>query len=133
MYKPGKPAQVPNVAWWKVGKEAVATTEYPGGHMMDVHNIKDLGDYLFRDNNFNQTWSQWHSPSHEQYENWTDPNGKIWSAIALQKQEGDNIIHTKRAIFTLDPTTHVREIIGEWNYTDVDLTKCSGMYHVRVN
>ena len=131
MYKPGKPAMVPNVAWWRVGNKAVATTEYPGGHMMDVHNIKDLGDYEFNDNNFDQDWTLWHEPSHEQYEDWNNPNGKIWSTIALQKMEGD-IMHTKRAIFTLNPTTQVREIIGEWNYTDANLTKCSGMYNIRI-
>ena len=36
MYKPGKPPMIPNVAWWKVGKEALATTEWPSGNMIDV-------------------------------------------------------------------------------------------------
>ena len=95
--------------------------------MIDVHNVKDLGRYVFSDDNFNQTWNQRHSPSHEQYENWSDPDGKIWSAIALEREDGD-ILHTKRAIFTLDPKTHRREIIGEWNYADANLTKCLGEY-----
>ena len=81
----------------------------------------------FSDNNFNQTgWSQRHAPSHEQYEDWNDPEGKIWSVVAFQKTEGD-IVRTKRAIFTLDPKTKYREIIGEWKYPDANLTKCKGL------
>ena len=125
MNKEGKPGMVPNVAWWKVGKEALAITEWPGGDMIDVHNIKDLGHYVFSDDNFGQDWNQKHMPSHEQYEDYHDPDGKIWSAIALEKQEGD-IVQTKRAIYTLDPRTKRREIISEWNYTDANLTKCDG-------
>ena len=125
MYKPGKYGYVPNVAWWRVGNKALATSEYPGGHMVDVHKLKDLGDYEFSDDNFNQDWYGRHSPSHEQYENWNDPNGKIWHVISLEKREGD-ILHTKRGIYTLDPTTQMREIIGEYSYADADLARCSG-------
>merc|ERR1711963_201215 len=105
MYKPGKSSMVPNVAWWRVGKEALAVTEWPGGHMIDVHNIKDLGSYSYSDDNFNQTWGQKHAPSHEQYEDWNDPDGKIWSAVALETKDGEDIVNTKRAIFNFDPKT----------------------------
>ena len=126
MNKPGKPSMIPNVAWWKVGKEALAASEWPSGNMIDVHNIKDLGGYQYSDNNFNQTWGAKHSPSHEQYEDWNNPDGKIWSSVAFEKTENE-IVKTKRAIFTLDPVTRKREIIGEWNYQDANLTKCKGM------
>ena len=69
-----------------------------------------------------------HEPSHEQYDDWTDPEGKIWSAIALSDFEEYPIVHTKRAIFTLDPKTKTRSIVGEWLYPDVNLTKCTGTY-----
>ena len=127
MHKPGKPSMIPNVAWWKVGKEALAMSEWPTGDMIDVHNIKDLGGYEYNDNNFNQTWGSAHSPSHEQYEDWNDPYGKIWSVVAFERTDGD-IVQTKRAIFTLDPKTKKREVVGEWSYADANLTICKGSY-----
>ena len=126
MFKPGKPPVIPEVAWWKVGKEALSTTEWPSGTMIDVHNIKNLGGYQYSDDNFNQTWGVTHAPSHEQYEDWNNPDGKIWSSVAFEKQEND-ILKTKRAIYTLDPKTKKREIIGEWNYHDANLTQCKGL------
>ena len=48
MHKEGKPSMIPNVAWWKVGDLALATSEWPSGTMIDVHNIKELGGYQYR-------------------------------------------------------------------------------------
>ena len=48
MEKEGKPPLMQNVAWWKVGKEALGTNEFPHGTMIDVHSIKGLGEYQFR-------------------------------------------------------------------------------------
>ena len=48
MAKEGKPPVTMNVAWWKVGNNALATTEFTLANMIDVHNIKYLGDYEFR-------------------------------------------------------------------------------------
>ena len=87
----------------------------------------------FSDDNFNQThdWVQTHQPSHEQYEDWNDPNGKIWSSVAFEKVENDEndemeTVYTKRAIFALDPKTKKREVVGEWHYSPANITKCTG-------
>ena len=50
--------------------------------------------------------------------------GKIWSTSAAHKYDG-NIGTNKRTVFTLDPETREREVIGEWSYKETDLTLCN--------
>ena len=47
----------------------------------------------------------------------------MWSTAAAQKYEGDIGVN-KRVIFTLDPSTNKREVVGEWFYHDTDLSLC---------
>ena len=49
--------------------------------------------------------------------------GIVWSTVAAHKYEGDIGVN-KRAIFTLDPSTKKREIVGEWFYNETDLSLC---------
>ena len=47
----------------------------------------------------------------------------MWSTAAAQKYDGDIGVN-KRVIFTLDPSTGRREVVGEWFYNDTDLSLC---------
>jgi len=123
MYADGKPSMVPAVAWWKVGNEVLAMSEWPSGDSVDVHNNKYLEHYAYDDGDWTDGWDAIQSPAHEHY----DENGKIWSSAGMIKQDGDTIVHLKRVVFTLDPETRRREIVGEFAYADIDLTKCTGM------
>jgi len=125
LYKPGKPSVVPAVAWWKVGKDVLAMTEYPSGPRIDVHHNKYLGDYPYENGDWTRGFRSFHSPAHEQY----DETGRVWSSAGVQKQEGGSIL-LSRIVFTLDPETHKREVVGEFPYADIDLSKCTGVGEV---
>ena len=47
----------------------------------------------------------------------------MWSTAAAQKYDGDIGVN-KRVIFTLDPSTGRRKVVGEWFYDDTDLSLC---------
>jgi len=127
LYAPGRPSGVPAVAWWKVGDEVLAMSEWPAGDSIDVHTNKFIEEYQYDDGDWSDGWSSIQSPAHEQY----DQNGKIWSSAGMIKEEeGLPIVHLKRVVFTLDPETRRREIVGEFPYEDIDLTKCAGMGEV---
>jgi len=125
MGKPGKPNVVPAVSWWLVGDDVLAMSEWPGGHKVDVHKMEALGGPGYQDNDFLGGFSNQHSPAHEQY----GADGKIWSSAAVHKYEGD-IGKNKRVIYTLDPDTMKREVVGEWTFADTNLTLCTGMGEV---
>jgi len=126
MGKPGKPNVVPAVSWWLAGEDVIAMSEWPSGHKVDVHKMEALGGYGYQeDTDFLGGFHSQHSPAHEQY----GADGKIWSSAAVHKYEGD-IGKNKRVIYTLDPVTMKREVVGEWTFADTNLTLCTGMGEV---
>ena len=65
--------------------KVVATTEHPGGIVVDPHNLIAFEDYPFS----NRDWlgDGFHSitnPAHEGY----GGDGVIWSTVAAKKKEG---------------------------------------------
>jgi len=126
MYAPGKPSGVPAVSWWKVGKEVVAMSEWPSGASVDVHKNKYLAEYDYQDDDWADGWQSIQSPAHEHYME----DGRIWSSAGMIKQESETIFHLKRVVYTLDHHTRRREIVGEFAYANIDLTKCTGMGEV---
>jgi len=125
MYKPGRPTSIPAVSWWQVGDDVLAMSEWPSGHKVDVHNMVAISNYEYKDDDWLGGFSDKHSPAHEAY----DSNGKIWSSAAVHKYEGD-IGKNKRVVYTLDPKTQKREVVGEWNFPDTDLSLCTGLGEV---
>jgi len=120
MNKPGKTGVVPAVSWWKAGDQVIAMSEWPSGHAVDVHKMVDIGGYEYKEeDDFLGGFGNQHSPAHEQY----GDDGKIWSSAAVHKYEGD-IGQNKRVIYTLDPVTQKREVVGEWTFADTNLTLC---------
>ena len=101
-------------------------SEWPSGDSIDVHKNKYLEHYQYDDGDWTNGWQTIQSPAHEHY----DQNGKIWSSAGMIKQDGDTVFHLKRVVFTLDPVTRRREIVGEFPYEDIDLTLCTGMGEV---
>ena len=122
MGNPDKPGVVPAVAWWTVGKDALAVYEYPSAQRIDVHNVKNLGSYAY-DNSIFDGWNPFHSPSHEQY----DAEGNVWSVVAVQKQAGDATMQLKRIVTSLNPETGERKAVAEYPFADIDLSKCTEM------
>ena len=88
MSKPGKHSAIPAVAWWQIGDQVVATSEYPGEVIVDPHNVKALESYLF-DNEDDWIPDGFHaltSPSHEA----VGEDGVIYSTVAVTKTDTDD-------------------------------------------
>ena len=100
------------------GNTAIAMSEYPSGAVVDVHNNKFVDGFSFN----SSLWAGWHVqqvPAHEQ----NDENGTVWTVFGLRKTEGD-VIHQKRIVISLNPTTGEQKVEGEYDYPDIDSTKC---------
>ena len=105
-YKPGKLPDIPAVAWWQIGNDVksvfsvnsflililllkvVATTEYPGGVIVDPHNLIAFDDYPFSNGDWlGEGWNTITNPSHEAF----GGDGVIWSTVAVMKVEANAI------------------------------------------
>ena len=86
MYKPGKPAFIPNVAWWQLGNDVLATTENTGGYIVDVHNVIAIEDYPYTNGDWlGDGYRGLTNPSHEAY----GPDGVVWSTVAAINYGGE--------------------------------------------
>merc|ERR1711953_1386228 len=117
-------SSVPAVSWWKVGKDVLGMSEWPSGVIVDPHTMEQIKHYEYKDeedgNFLGEGFHSQHSAAHEQYEG----DGRIWSSAAVHKYDDDGIGKNKRVIFTLNPETQKREVVGEWHFNDTDLSLC---------
>ena len=96
MYKPGKPAFIPNVAWWQLGNDVLATTENSGGYIVDVHNVIAIEDYPYTNGDWlGEGYFALTNPSHEAY----GPDGVVWSTAAAINFGGGQYGKSKVNIF----------------------------------
>merc|ERR1719361_2343142 len=77
------------------------------------YEYKEEGNFL------GEGFGSQHSAAHEQY----DSDGRVWSSAAVHKYDGA-IGKNKRVIFTLNPESQKREMVGEWHFEDTNLTLC---------
>ena len=64
--------------------KVVATTEYPGGVIVDPHNLIAFDDYPFSNGDWlGEGWNTITNPSHEAF----GGDGVIWSTVAVMKME----------------------------------------------
>jgi len=112
---------VPAVSWWKVGNDVLGMSEWPSGVIVDPHTMEQIKHYEYKDNDFlGEGFGSQHSAAHEQY----DADGsRVWSSAAVHKYDGP-IGKNKRVIYTLDPETQKREVVGEWVFKDTNLDLC---------
>ena len=62
----------------------MATTEHPGGVIVDPHNLIAFEDYPFSNDDWlGEGWQSITNPSHEAY----GGDGVIWSTVAVKKFE----------------------------------------------
>jgi len=116
-------SSVPAVSWWKVGKDVLGMSEWPSGVIVDPHTMEQIKHYEYKDeedgNFLGDGFHNQHSAAHEQY----DADGRVWSSAAVHKYDGD-IGKNKRVIYTLNPETQKREVVGEWHFNDTDISLC---------
>merc|ERR1712055_984471 len=114
-------SSVPAVSWWKVGKDVLGMSEWPAGVIVDPHSMEQIKHYEYKEegNFLGDGFHNQHSAAHEQY----DSDGRVWSSAAVHKYDGE-IGKNKRVIFTLNPETQKREMVGEWHFSDTNLTLC---------
>ena len=66
----------------------MATTEHPGGVIVDPHNLIAFEDYPFSNDDWlGEGWQSITNPSHEAY----GGDGVIWSTVAVKKLEYDEV------------------------------------------
>jgi len=96
-------------------------SEWPSGVIVDPHTMEQIKHYEYKDNDFlGEGFGSQHSAAHEQY----DADGsRVWSSAAVHKYDGP-IGKNKRVIYTLDPETQKREVVGEWYFKDTNLDLC---------
>merc|ERR1712130_1034310 len=115
---------VPAVSWWKVGKDVLGMSEWPSGVIVDPHTMEQIKNYEYKEegNFLGDGFHNQHSAAHEQY----DSDGRVWSSATVHRyeDEGGMIGQNKRVIFTLNPETQKRELVGEWHFADTNLTLC---------
>jgi len=118
MYKPGKPSQIANVAWWQIGDKVIATTESPSDQVIDIHNLMFVENYGFSNGDWlGPGFRDVGNPSHEAY----GPDGIVWStAAAFNPDTGEN----KRVVYKIDPISKTRDVVGEFKYAAADLALC---------
>ena len=79
MNQAGKPGMIPNVAWWQLDNDVLATTEYDGGYIVDVHNVIAIENYPYSNRDWlGEGYRGLTNPSHEAY----GPDGEVWSTVA---------------------------------------------------
>ena len=70
--------------------KVVATTEHPGGVIVDPHNLIAFEDYPFSNDDWlGEGYQSITNPAHEAY----GGDGVIWSTVAAKKFEGDQIVN----------------------------------------
>ena len=70
--------------------QVVATTEHPGGIIVDPHNLIAFEDFPYTSQPWDSGWHAVTNPAHETY----GEDGVIWSSVALQRQV-DNTMESK--------------------------------------
>ena len=70
--------------------KVVATTEHPGGVIVDPHNLIAFEDFPYTSQPWDSGWHAVTNPAHETY----GEDGVIWSSVALQRQV-DNTVESK--------------------------------------
>ncbi|KAL4220089.1 Retinoid isomerohydrolase [Mactra antiquata] len=123
MSSQNKVLEVPHVSWWQIGDKAVAMTETPIGVVIDTDNMVQKGYVPYNDNNLNvpdtPQYMMTNNPAHEQ----TEPDGTLWSTIAVQKWETPSYLKQWRVIYKVN-LLGKREVVGTYHYEDADLSKC---------
>ena len=72
--------------------QVVATTEHPGGIIVDPHNLIAFEDFPYTSQPWDSGWHAVTNPAHETY----GEDGVIWSSVALQRtNQGDNTMESK--------------------------------------
>ena len=72
--------------------QVVATTEHPGGIIVDPHNLIAFEDFPYTSSPWDSGWGAVTNPAHETY----GEDGVIWSSVALQRHnQEDNTMESK--------------------------------------
>ena len=72
--------------------QVVATTEHPGGIIVDPHNLIAFEDFPYASSPWDSGWHAVTNPAHETY----GEDGVIWSSVALQRHnQEDNTMESK--------------------------------------
>ncbi|XP_045181134.1 carotenoid isomerooxygenase-like [Mercenaria mercenaria] len=115
--------KVHHVSWWQIGDDVIAMSEFPIGVIIDPDEVAHKGYIQYNDDNLGVPNSMQYftnnNPAHEH----TEPDGTLWSAVAVIKFETRTLLKSWRVVYKVG-ADKIRHVIGTYHYEDTDVTKC---------